>query len=444
MNYLLAIISIPVAVIIFYHLLKKPLWLLGCYIVAVPVLPPIPIGSIEISVLDILTIPTLIHLIYNFSKTGFKIKGSITIGFLLYVLVAVISFISFTIQQTSLSMPIMFRVIRLIEMLLPVLLASQLVHTMKKDFPVVSFLIAAAVTSVIAVIMFLNGISLKDSQTFAREGELIYRAAGTHGDTGSFGTLMGFASLIAVWVLIYMKELKTFFKNNYTILITIVCGALTILGLITALSRGGFILLAVGLFVLLLPLLKRPGRMFKVIISALIIIVIAIPISETFTDNNLISIGFEMYVKRISGLTELVDDNERVTGGRTVFWDMAWGYFKSNPLSWPFGLGYKSLRLHYNIPPDNNFNQAFFEMGIFGALALLALLYFIFTTGFRVIKNNLAFGIIILAVWLSLISNMLSADVLTYWHNIPALFILLVVISGNHEKPSHSIQAETK
>ena len=147
MYYLIALISIPIVAVIFHYLLKKPLWLLGCYIVAVPILPPLPLGSIEISALDLLTIPTLIHLFYNFSKNGYKLNGGITIGFFLYVLAAVISFISFTIQQTSLSLPILFRVVRLVEMLLPVILASQLVTSMKKSFPVVPFLIAGGVPS---------------------------------------------------------------------------------------------------------------------------------------------------------------------------------------------------------------------------------------------------------------------------------------------------------
>lgn len=435
MNFLLAIITIPVVVFVLYYLIKKPLWLLSCYIVAVPILPPVPIGTIEITVLDMLTIPTIVHLIYNFSKNGIKINGRITIGFFLYVTGAVISFISFTIQHTYFSMPIFFRVIRLIEMLLPVILASQIAYKINKRMTLILFLVGGAITSVIAVVMFVNGVSLKESQLFSAGGELFFRAAGTHGDSGSFGTLMGFSSLISIWMLIYYKEIKDFFIHKYMLLITIICGCLTILGLISALSRGGFVLLAVGVFVLLLPLLKRPGKLTKVIVTALLIIMITIPIAETFTDNSLISIGYEVFVNRISGMTELTNDAEKVTGGRTVYWEMALEHFKSSPLSWPFGLGYKSLPLYYKIPPDNNFNQSLFEMGLFGIFSLLALLYFIFISGIKVIKENLPFGIIILAMWLSLLSNMLSADVLTYWHNIPAIFIILVILSENEKEP---------
>ena len=444
MNTLVVISSIPIAVLTYYYLIKNPKWLLGSYLTALLILPPIPIGAIEISILEFLTIPTLICLIYNFSKNKFQIKGLLPVGFLRYVIAAIISVISFSFQASLFEVTIMLRVVRLFEMALPIILASQMIDSFEKDFPIIPFLVGSAVAAVIGVYMYTSGISLRDSQSFASGGELIFRAGGTHGDSGSFGTLMGISSLISIWVLIYFKNPLDKLKTRRFKIIALVSVACTLLGLVATLSRGGFFLLAIGVIVLLVPLLKRPQKFIKVIAVAFILFLAALPIIETFSDDSLLTIGYEFFLKRITGMTELADNANRVSGGRVAFWQMGWDLYSGNPLAWPFGLGYKSLGRYYDIEPDNNFNQSLFEMGIFGAISLLVILASIFLVALRCLKTDSQYGILIMALWFSILSNMLSADVLTYWHNVPAIFIFLIIITQNGRHKEININQSTE
>lgn len=429
MNYFLFIISIPITAFIFYYLIKKPLWLLGCYIVAVPILPPLPIGSIELSALDFLTIPTLIHIIYNFSKSGYKIKGAFTIGLFLYVAAAVVSFISFTLQNTFFSTPIFLRLIRLIEMFLPVLLASQIILKLQKEKVISLFLIGGGLAAVAGLVMYLSGYSMRDSQSFGFAGELIYRAGGTHGDSGSFGNLMGITSLLAIWVLIYSKVFIDIIVRRRIVILASVSGAVCFIALTTSLSRGGVLLLALGICVLLFPLLKQPGKLLRIFIVTAIIIFASVGLLYTQIDNFLINAAFEAFQTRILELSDITTDFESVSSHRTDMWRKSWNIYSKNPTAWPLGLGYKSLRLHYNIPPDNNFFQSLFEMGIPGIISLLTMIIFGFKAAREKIRFNLNEGIVVLALWLGYISSMVTGDYLTCWHNVPVFFILLGVLS---------------
>lgn len=434
MNIALMIIAALVGLLLYYYFIRSPLMLLMAYVTALTVLPPIPIGSIEISLLDYLALPTLILVIYNLSLNQFKLRGLIAITFSLFVVAAIISYISFTFQQTTLNMPMLMRLIRLIEMLLPILLIAQLYDRYPREKFILPFLIGSAITAVVGVIMFLLGVSLRESQMFAAGGELFFRAAGTHGGSGSFGALMGLATIVALWVILYFNLDDEPKKQRRYKLIALACGLCTMIGMIAALSRGGFVALAVGVILLLLPLLRTPKRFLKVVIVGVVFLLAVIPALDMATEGSLLGSGYQQFVERISGLSELADQAEEVTGGRTVFWKMAWDQYSSHPLAWPFGLGYKSLRLYYDMPPDNNFNQALFEMGVFGLLALLSLLYAIFKAAKENLEHYGSVSILLLALLLSIISLMVSADVMTYWHNIPPLFIMIISLSGRRDQ----------
>jgi len=275
----------------------------------------------------------------------------------------------------------------------------------------------------VGVLMYLTGTTLRSSQTFVAEGELFARAAGTHGDSGSFGNLMGLSVLVAIGVMIYSVHRK---NKKYAMAAGIIC----LLGLLLSLSRGGIVLTALGFAVLLVPLLSRPGKIIRAVFITALALGVIFALVRTQTDNRLISLAVEDFQERVSGLGELGSDFETISSHRNVYWEKSWGIFKNKPVAWPFGLGYKSLKLHYESLPDNNFLQAFFEMGLFGLAAFLIMILTGLIAGIKTYRANRPDGILILALWLALVSNMLSADVMTYWHNIPGLFILLIAISG--------------
>jgi O-antigen ligase len=417
--------AIPMALlfaIAVYLAINRPSWLLLSYLIAVPLFPPLPVGPIEVSMLDILAIPAFIRILLNMSRSGFVLKGDLPRAFFLIIIAAAISFFSFTFQTMIFSGQIFMRLIRLIEIFLPAVLAYQTMYNYRRDKIIRAFLIGTGLTASVAIFMFLKGISLRDSQTFVEAGMEIYRAGGTHGGSGSLGNLMGIGVLVPIWVLIH-------YNRQGLTKWALVSGSLSLLALLLTLSRGGLILAALGSVILLIPLLMRPAKFMKVTVVAAILVLIGSFIASRFLNTELIALAASDFQERVSGLTGLTSDFESVSSHRNIQWEQGLALYKSSALAWPFGLGYKTLKLHYDTLPDNNFNQALFEMGIFG---LGALLIFIFTglrNGFRRLHSSTALGILTIALWLGLISNMVSADVITYWHNIPAVMILLIFVS---------------
>nr|MBN2277845.1 O-antigen ligase family protein [candidate division Zixibacteria bacterium] len=414
---------------LYYYLIRKPERLLLAYLFALPLFPPLPIGPIEISVLDLLTIPAMIYLIYHLGQNGFKISGYFTSGFLLFVTVAAISFISFSIQQMTFSAILFMKLFRLIEMLLPVLLAVLIAARMRIDRIILFFLVGGGLAALAGIIMYLAGYSYKPSQTFASLGEFIFRAAGTHGDSGSFGNLMGLVSLVGIWTLIYGKEISGTFSRRAQIFLAWSAMILSTGALTLSLSRGGIVLLAIGLVVILAPLTRNPRRLLKVIFISAMIILLAVGLFGTFVENDLILKAVNMLGERLNSFSDLTTDFETVSSRRTIFWEKSWLLWSGNIMAWPFGLGYKSLDNFYDSLPDNNFFQALFEMGLVGVMALIFLIYGGFRAGIDRFRHNRPSGILVLAIWIGIISNMFSADVLTYWHNIPPIFIILVVFT---------------
>jgi O-antigen ligase len=439
MTAITAILMIAIFIAAIYFLYKKPVYLLSCYLLAVPVLPPIPIGPVEITILDLLAIPTFFALVYLVPNNGWKLGGNFSLGFLFYTAAAIISFGSFTLQESFFSLPLFLRLIRLFEMFLPILLASYLLPKMNRRNILESFLIGGAIAAVLAVIFYLADFQLRPSQIFATGGTELFRAAGTHGDSGSFGTLAGLVLLVSVWVLIYITEPGSKFFQQRSKIIALIAAVTSATALILSLSRGGALLFILGFIIILLPLLKQPLRLIKVIMIGLAVILLGAAMFNTFIDNQLLSVGLDAFWNRITGLAELADDFDTVSSGRSYYWQESWQLFKSKPSAWPFGLGYKSLNLYYPLVPDNNFNQALFEMGLFGALALLAMLLLGLISGLKNLYRGSDRGILILGLWIGFISNMISADVLTYWHNIPPLFILLIYFSRSGFEESRSL-----
>jgi len=425
MDIITIIISLIITLLAFFFLYRRPVYIISLYLISVPVLPPIPIGGIEISILDLLAIPTALALIYIMPTEKNRIQGYFNIALLFYLFVAIISYVGFLMTTGMVSMAILMRLIRLVEIALPVLLASFLYARMGINNIIVPFLSGGAIASLLAIIFYMTGFTLRTSQSFAAQGFEYFRAAGTHGDSGSFGNLVGLTLLLSCWALLYLKEIATGQNCKILLAVSIPAGILSLAALAISLSRGGMLLFAIGFIILLIPLLRKPLKLVKIIVIVLTVLLIGSALINTFIDNSLVSISIDAFWNRITGLAELSENFEEVSSSRSYYWQKSWELFKNTPLAWTFGLGYKSLPLHYNLLADNNFNQALFEMGVLGGVTFLFMIFLGIYAGLKALYNNPNYGIIILAIWLALISNMISADIMTYWHNISAIFIIL-------------------
>jgi len=418
-------------IIITYYLIKHPEFLIYSYLILVPVLPPLQAGSIELSALDLLTIPTVICLFLTISRQKFRIRGRFTVGLFLYVAAACLSYISFILQNSMIQMPAFFRLIRLVEMFLPILLASQILHRLERDKIIRLFLIGGGLAGLIGILMFVGGVSLRDSQSFTHQGLSIYRAGGTHGGSGSFGNLMAISSLLALWVMMYSKTFTDRVVRSKMIRLAVISGLITSVGLLVSLSRAGIVYLMAGMFVLLVPLLRKPGKMMGVMVTAVMVLIALIVFWDNITQHEMIGAAIQAGEKRLLGMGELSSDFESVSSHRNVYWEKSWNLYSSNMAAWPLGLGYKALRVHYDIPPDNNYMQSLFEMGAFGLMSLLAMIVLGFRAAWLQMRRNFNLGLLILALWLGYILSMVSGDYLTCWHNVTAFFLLLMAVSEN-------------
>jgi O-antigen ligase len=437
-------IIIPVfilGIIASYFLIRHPEYLIYSYLILVPVLPPLQAGSIELSSLDLLTVPTIICLLLIISRQKFRIRGRFTIGLFLYVAAACLSYISFTLQHSMFQMLAFFRLIRLIEMFLPILLASQILYRLEREKVIRLFLIGGGLAGLIGILMFVGGVSLRDSQSFSHQGLSIYRAGGTHGGSGSFGNLMAISSLLAFWVLMYSKTFKDRVVRSKLFRLAIISGVITSVGLLVSLSRAGIVYLMVGVFVLIVPLIRKPGRLVGVVITTFLVLIALVIFWDNITQHEMIGAAILAGEKRLLGMGELSSDFESVSSHRNVYWEKSWNLYSSKMAAWPLGLGYKALKIHYEVPPDNNYMQSLFEMGVFGLMSLLAMVILGFRAAWLQMRQNFNLGLLIFALWLGYMLSMFSGDYLTCWHNVTPLFLLLMVVSENVRKES-SVRSE--
>jgi O-antigen ligase len=408
-------------------LLRYPKILLAGYLIAVPVLPSLPIGEIEITVMDYLTIPALVLILYNFARSSFRIAGPIAAGFSFYVAAAALSNVSFICIHSDFSLGIFLRLVRLVEMLLPVILASQMAASLKLKNISRQFLLGCGLAALAGVVMFAFGIILREKQAFFAEGIMIFRAAGTVGEANCFGNLMAITGILAVWVIIYYRESFKTGSSRLIMVFSIIWGVLGVVGVVISLSRSAMGLMVIGLVCLFLPLIKRPGRLLKIIIgAALVIVVVAIIFWFQFANEFIVKAFLEV-PEKLSLLTQIGSNFSTATSSRMENWRMEWAIFAGHPLAWPLGLGYKSLRLYYDLPPDNNFLQALFEMGVVGLLALLAMIALFFKAAWKKFREDYRIGILPLALWSGFAISMVAVDYITCWHTVPPLLALLAV-----------------
>ena len=402
----------------------------------VPLLPPLELGKIEISILEFLTIPAVIYLL--FSRNFSIFKGTIPNLFLFYFIFSFLSFLSFAFYTQSFSIEIFFRLIRLIEIILPIIIIYQIRGSLSFQNIVFLFLLGCSATGLTSIFLFLSNKSLCDSQTFA--GGSIFRAAGTHCDTSSFGNLMGIAVIVSSWVLLNWRKINFLGFKRGTKVIAYLTTLITFLALILSSSRGGWVLVAVGFLFLLLPYLNLRNLNYtfvkKMFVAVFFMSAILVTLFVWQKDNELIEIAFNAFQERLFGLSEIGSSFEDVSSGRLTNWLTGWSIFVDTPSAWLFGLGYKSLILEYNIPPDNNFLQAFLEMGFFGFLSLILFVFAIFQYGYRVYLKNKTLGSLVLGIWAGMIANMLVVDAITFWHNIPPILILILCTPSITSLPS--------
>jgi len=403
--------------------------LLAVYLIAVPVLPQIPVGTIQLSILDILAVPAVLYLIYCLLSGGFRIQGGFAIGLSLYTLAAVISWLGYVIQNGHFNAALFLRLIRLMEMLLPVLLTACIAKKNLKIKTSGAFLIGGGLAAATGLFMYFNGIVIRDMQSLQIARELVFRAGGTHGDSGSFGNLMAINNVLAVWVLLYFNQESRSAVTTKMKTIAAVSGLLSLGGLVVSLSRAGLFATAIGAGILLLPFLRYPGRIIKATVWVFLIIAVFLIILVPLFESDLLHGTIEAFGERILGVSDLASEFDRVSSGRTANWQDSWNIFKRTPAAWLFGLGYKSLIIDHNIPPDNNYLQAFFEMGVPGALAVLAMVIFGLQTSFAARRWDQRYGMVVLALWVGYVFSMASGDYLTCWHNVPGFFVLLTILS---------------
>jgi len=121
---------------------------------------------------------------------------------------------------------------------------------------------------------------------------------------------------------------------------------------------------------------------------------------------------------------------DRAFSGRISVWEGVAEAFAAHPT---FGIGYKMLPEKV-VMADNNYLCFLAEGGIAGALVWLLWLVSVTVAAARAARRH-SLGACVLAAWVGMLANMMSADVMTYWRTVGLFMSILgLVLIASHRR----------
>ncbi len=207
-------------------------------------------------------------------------------------------------------------------------------------------------------------------------------------------------------------------------------GAILFTALILSYSRSCLVALAIALAALFL--LERRAISWKRVAIIMVLAsaaVIAI-LTQFFPEYA------NLYWTRLSGSLDLaLDSNARVLSGRVESWQTLLAFLTEHPWHALIGVGYKTLPYSSftgePIVADNMYLSMLVETGVLGLAALITLNLAIVRAGYRaarsVDRNKSFYGAWIFCFWIAQSVQMLSADLLTFWRELPVYFWVLAM-----------------
>jgi O-antigen ligase len=406
-----------------WHLSRRwlALTLLHGYTLFVPAIPTLPLGNLQVGALDLLFVLALPVLVL---QRHFRITLSILglAGFCFTALVSV------AIIDDSSRTGALLRAVRLIEIAMPLFLASSVRLTreeVRKLFR--SFLIGGVTSILIGIVIFVFQIPFGDVQRYRfPTGEMLDRAGGIFSDSSAYG------HLVATWLIIGLGTLPAFVQRRRATLLLRALIFLAIGGfaLYGSVSRSAFLgLIAAACVGLIFPV-PRSWRSAQLRVSlrlALLSVLLAVAFvfiaphsawrTATFINQRLVYGTF--------GALLNVEEANRITSGRIENWTNYLPYVLENPLT---GIGYKALILERGIPPDNNYLSVLVETGLIGLALFLVFLGGTFIALFFAYLRGNPFAWTLLLVWSAQAAMALAIDVITFWGTIPGLLVLTGVV----------------
>jgi O-antigen ligase len=388
--------------------------------------PPITVGNLQISILDflfLLSIPALL--------TAKQFRLSVpALALIAFVFAALISVLWIN-SSSTLTMALL-RAIRFVEIIIPFLLASTITPAPSLlRRMLITFTWSGLVSIIVGIIMFELQISFRDVQTFKYpNGQWLNRAGGIFSDSSAFG------HLLATWLLFAYFTINLIIKNTllrFLSILTIL--AVSTYALYASLSRSAIIglLAAIGIFYLIR--FPRAWLKFRNRSTKSLLIIISLTCIFAFINferiENAVSFIKERFIASALQTISDVWNPEQASSGRVAVWQTYLPYLQENPLT---GIGYKALKLEYNLAPDNNYLAVLVETGIFGffwfILFLISLMFHLFKRS----REESIFAWLLVIVWTAQMVMAFSLDIMTFWATMPSLLaVTSVVIHSKHD-----------
>lgn len=252
-------------------------------------------------------------------------------------------------------------------------------------------------------------------------GVELWRAVGVFLDPNHLSSYLSMIILLAVVV---WRRRQASVSRLLLVTVLVLCSA----ALLMTFSRAGwlFLLVSTVAYVLVshdLSLRRKVGLLSTMLGSIVLCVVILGRVLPG------LSVGL---LNRILDTVDLASggDWNAAMSGRLHVWQVGWHVFLSHPI---FGIGYKCLPELF-IMGDNNYLTMLAEGGIIGATIWIVWLAVIASGTYRLARKHWL-GEYLFAVWLALLVNMATADIMTYWRTLPLFFALLGVgLATAHSK----------
>ncbi|MEN6520003.1 MAG: O-antigen ligase family protein [Armatimonadota bacterium] len=416
---------------------KPKLWL-PVYLVMMPIAPQVAIGNIPLSPTEPVLAAAILSMFCNkLFRRDFKVAWApLFLPTGLFVIMLFFSSLNaWALWGPKMGLISMMKFIRIAEAFAAMYLAAELwrsaddKNTGKLLKWILIGVIGAAVLGLISIWKidwFFTLYKAEDNYGFQIwvPGLVIWRAIGVFLDPNHLSSYLSMGILLAL-VLSVKSKIPV---NRFLIIGTLVIGSIALL---LTFSRAGWLSLFIStiVYISISKDLKRT-RKIQILssIGSFIVLGIAV-IYLAFPD---MSLGLLNRVVDTFDQASAGDWNA-VTSTRLSVWQTGIKEFYKYPI---FGIGYKCLPELF-LMGDNNYLTMLAECGLIGAGIWAVWLLSVSVYLYNLAKRHWI-GEYILAVWVGLVINMATADIMTYWRTLPLFFGLLGVSFAFARKPEIS------
>lgn len=421
---LAALILLPILTLLF---LAKPRAWLPMYMFFLPVSPQVAVGDIPVSMTNIIFFAGFFAIVsYRLMNRKWKVPRSLIVSTtaLLLLSLSISALYAWLMWGGKIGQISALKVLRISEAFIVLFMsfgfnAAISTLALKRLFHALFF--GAAIGAAFGLLSVIN-IDLFYSLYKAERyygfkilipGVELWRAVGVFLDPNHLSSYMSMIILLAI-VLWRRREISV--SSPFLAIVLVLCST----ALLMTFSRAGWLFLLVSMAVYVLVSRDLTGQRKAALLSTMLGSLVLCVIIFGFVLPGL-NVGL---LNRVLSTVDLASSGEwnAAMSGRLQVWQVGWHVFLTHPI---FGIGYKCLPELF-LMGDNNYLTMLAEGGIVGAIIWVFWLGVVTSGTYRLARKHWL-GEYLFAVWLAMLVNMATADIMTYWRTLPLFFALLGV-----------------